>query len=152
VLGQPLEREYTLFDLLRRPDVTHAGLLSLAEGPETVDAGVAEQVEIDAKYEGYIERQREEIARQAQYENVRLPQSLDYSRLRGLSVEVQQNLGRHRPETIGQAARISGVTPAAVSILLVYAKRGFANAIVGADPDRASLQSSAAGTDEKKIA
>jgi tRNA uridine 5-carboxymethylaminomethyl modification enzyme len=127
VFGQPLEREYTLADLLRRPDVTYAALTSLpGAGPAVADAQAAEQVEIQAKYHGYIERQREEIARQEQYENLRLPADIDYTQVRGLSFEVQQKLNRHRPETLGQAGRISGVTPAAVSVLLVHAKRGFA--------------------------
>jgi tRNA uridine 5-carboxymethylaminomethyl modification enzyme len=86
---------------------------------------VAEQVEIQAKYEGYIERQREEVARRADFESRALPLDLDYREVRGLSAEVQQKLNRHRPETLGQAARISGVTPAAISLLLVHLKRGF---------------------------
>jgi tRNA uridine 5-carboxymethylaminomethyl modification enzyme len=85
-------------------------------------------VEIHAKYHGYIERQRDEIERNEQHENAPLPADIDYRTLRGLSVEVQQKLNAHRPETIGQAARISGVTPAAISILLVHRKRGFADA------------------------
>ncbi|HSQ04314.1 MAG TPA: tRNA uridine-5-carboxymethylaminomethyl(34) synthesis enzyme MnmG, partial [Burkholderiales bacterium] len=126
-----------VFDLLRRPEVRYAELMTLpGAGPGVGDATIAEQVEIQAKYEGYIERQREEIARQEQFESMRRPASLDYSRLRGLSVEVQQKLNRHQPETIGQAARISGVTPAAVSILLVYAKRGFALAPAADDAAR----------------
>ncbi len=126
VLGQPLERDYTLADLLRRPDVSYAALTSLpGAGPAVPDSQVAEQVEIQAKYHGYIARQRDEIARQVQYETTRLPVDIDYTAVRGLSVEVQQKLNRHRPETIGQAARISGVTPAAVSVLLVHVKRGF---------------------------
>ncbi|MNC88278.1 tRNA uridine 5-carboxymethylaminomethyl modification enzyme MnmG [compost metagenome] len=96
-------------------------------GPAVPDAQAAEQVEIQAKYHGYIERQKEEIERNEQSENTRLPGDIDYSRLRGLSVEVQQKLNRFRPETIGQAARISGITPAAISVLLVHAKRGFAD-------------------------
>jgi len=126
VLGQPLEREHTLADLLRRPQVTYGALTSLpGAGPAVTESAVAEQVEIQAKYHGYIERQREEIARQEQYENTRLPADIDYTSVTGLSVEVQQRLNRHRPETIGQAGRISGITPAAVSVLLVHAKRGF---------------------------
>jgi tRNA uridine 5-carboxymethylaminomethyl modification enzyme len=93
-----------------------------------VDGQVAEQVEIQAKYHGYIERQREEIGRNEQQENARLPSAIDYRTLRGLSVEVQQKLNEHRPETVGQAARISGVTPAAISVLLVHLKRGFTDA------------------------
>src|SRR5207237_8765454 len=92
------------------------------------DAAVADQVEIATKYAGYIERQREEIARAAAQEGQTLPGDLDYRRVRGLSVEVQQKLNEHRPETIGQAARISGVTPAAISLLLVHLKRGFRDA------------------------
>jgi tRNA uridine 5-carboxymethylaminomethyl modification enzyme len=87
---------------------------------------VAEQVEIQAKYHGYIERQKEEVARSVQYENLRLPQDLDYRMVCGLSSEVQQKLNQHKPETAGQASRISGITPAAISLLLVHVKRGFA--------------------------
>jgi tRNA uridine 5-carboxymethylaminomethyl modification enzyme len=126
VLGQPLEREYTLADLLRRPDVTYAALMTLpCAGPAVEDIQAAEQVEIQAKYHGYIDRQQEEIERSAQQENLALPADMDYLKIRGLSVEVQQKLNRQRPETLGQAARISGVTPAAISVLLVHAKRGF---------------------------
>jgi tRNA uridine 5-carboxymethylaminomethyl modification enzyme len=129
VLGQPLEREHSLMELLRRPDATYAGLMTLTgAGPGVADSQVAEQVEIQAKYQGYIERQQEEVARQGQYEDLRLPRDVDYSRVRGLSVEAQQKLNRHRPETVGQAARISGITPAAISVLLVHVKRGFAGA------------------------
>ena len=125
VLGQPLEREYSLADLLRRPGVTHRDASSLAASP-AVDDGVAEQVEITLKYEGYIARQREEIARAREQEDLALPASLDYRLVRGLSTEVQQQLNLHRPATLGQAARISGITPAAISLLLVHLKRGFA--------------------------
>ncbi|MCW5604509.1 MAG: tRNA uridine-5-carboxymethylaminomethyl(34) synthesis enzyme MnmG, partial [Burkholderiales bacterium] len=126
VLGQPLEREHTLLELLRRPDVSYEALMTLpGAGPALTDGQAAEQVEIQAKYHGYIERQREEIERSERSENTRLPQDVDYSVVRGLSVEAQQKLNKHRPETIGQAARISGITPAAISILLVHAKRGF---------------------------
>ena len=129
VLGQPIEREYTLADLLRRPDVTYASLMTLpGAGQAVANRQVAEQVETQAKYHGYIERQRDEIERNESQENARLPGDVDYRKLRGLSVEVQQKLNAHRPETIGQAARISGVTPAAISILLVHLKRGFADA------------------------
>ena len=109
------------YDLLRRPEVHYA---SIAPGA-VADPAVAEQVEIQAKYEGYIERQREEVARRAEFDSRALPLDLDYREVRGLSAEVQQKLNRHRPETIGQAARISGVTPAAISLLLVHLKRGF---------------------------
>jgi tRNA uridine 5-carboxymethylaminomethyl modification enzyme len=129
VLGQTIEREYTLEDLLRRPDVTYASLMSLpTAGPAVQDPQVAEQVEIQAKYRGYIERQREEIERNGQQENTSLPQDIDYSTLRGLSIEVQQKLNAHKPGTVGQAARVPGVTPAAISVLLVHLKRGFADA------------------------
>ncbi|MBL0142171.1 MAG: tRNA uridine-5-carboxymethylaminomethyl(34) synthesis enzyme MnmG [Betaproteobacteria bacterium] len=124
VLGQPIEREYSLFDLLRRPDVGYRSLLSFPNAGEgVVDSSVAEQVEIAAKYAGYIERQREEVTRQLAQETLALPVDLDYSSVRGLSKEVQQKLTQHRPETLGQAARIQGVTPAAISLLLVHLKR-----------------------------
>jgi tRNA uridine 5-carboxymethylaminomethyl modification enzyme len=133
IFGQPLEREHTLADLLRRPDVAYSQLMTLpGAGPGLEDPRAAEQVEIQAKYQGYIERQRDEIARYAHYESLRLPQDVDYRALRGLSVEVQQKLNQHRPETLGQAARISGVTPAAISVLLVYLKQKFAGARRGA--------------------
>jgi tRNA uridine 5-carboxymethylaminomethyl modification enzyme len=96
-----------------------------AAGPGVMDPQVAEQVEIQAKYHGYIERQKEEIERNEQYESMALPDDIDYTRLRGLSTEVQQRLNQFRPETVGQAARISGVTPAAISVLLVHVRRGF---------------------------
>ena len=126
VLGQSIEREYTLLDLLRRPNVSYASLITLpAAGPGVDTPQVAEQVEIQCKYQGYISRQQDEIARQEAYETTRLPADLDYRAVRGLSIEVQQKLNQFRPETLGQAARISGVTPAAVSLLLVHLKRGF---------------------------
>ena len=109
------------YELLRRPETHYTDLVKDAP----VDAQVAEQVEIQAKYEGYIERQRQEVARRAEFESRALPCDLDYREVKGLSAEVQQKLDRHRPETIGQAARISGVTPAAISLLLVHLKRGF---------------------------
>jgi tRNA uridine 5-carboxymethylaminomethyl modification enzyme len=128
-LDQTLAREHSLLELLRRPDISYAQLTALpGAGPGVEDTQVAEQVEIQAKYQGYIERQREEIARHAHYENLRLPQDVEYSSLRGLSVEVRQKLERYRPETLGQASRISGVTPAAISVLLVYLKRRTATA------------------------
>jgi tRNA uridine 5-carboxymethylaminomethyl modification enzyme len=111
----------SIYDLLRRPEVHYQGV---APAP-VADPEVAEQVEIQAKYEGYIERQREEVARNAELESRALPPDLDYREVRGLSAEVQQKLNRHRPQTVGQAARISGVTPAAISLLLVHLKRGF---------------------------
>ncbi len=126
VLGQGIEREYLLQDLLRRPGVSYAELMTLpGAGPAVADAQVAEQVEIQSKYQGYIERQKDEIARQETYEGTCLPIDLDYRQVRGLSIEAQQKLNQHHPETLGQAARISGVTPAAISLLLVHLKRGF---------------------------
>jgi len=129
VLGKALEREYSLHDLLRRPNVTYQTLMTLPGAGEGVnDPIVAEQVEITAKYQGYIDRQREEIARQEGYENTVLPLELDYRTVRGLSIEVQQKLNQYKPETVGQASRISGMTPAAISLLLVHLKRGFQQA------------------------
>jgi len=115
------QQKCSLFELLRRPDVTYA---SLVDEP-SVEAVVAEQVEIQAKYEGYIERQREEVERHSKLEALSLPAELDYCAVRGLSAEVQQKLNAHRPQTLGQASRISGITPAAISLLLVHLKRGF---------------------------
>lgn len=125
VLGAAIEREFTLEELLRRPHVTYKSLIGLpGVGPAVEDEKVAEQVEIQTKYCGYIQRQRDEVARRGSLENTRLPPDLDYRVVRGLSVEAQQMLNQHQPETLGQAARISGVTPAAISLLLVYLKRG----------------------------
>ncbi len=124
VLGQRIEREHSLFDLLKRPDVTYAALMTLpGAGPAVDDPAVAEQVEIQAKYAGYIVRQQDEVARNEQHESMALPADLDYRSVRGLSIEAQQKLNQHRPETVGQASRISGVTPAAISLLLVHLKR-----------------------------
>ena len=124
ILGRPLEREHTLMELLKRPEVNYVALMTLAgAGPGLDDATAAEQVEIQAKYQGYIARQQEEVARREQHESLRLPRDLDYRGVRGLSMEVQQKLNQHQPETLGQAARISGVTPAAISLLLVHLKR-----------------------------
>jgi tRNA uridine 5-carboxymethylaminomethyl modification enzyme len=109
------------YEVLRRPEVSYATLFpDSAVAPE-----VAEQVEIQTKYQGYIERQRVEVERHKEFESAVLPADLDYRAVRGLSVEVQQKLHRHRPQTVGQASRISGVTPAAISLLLVHLKRGF---------------------------
>jgi len=129
VLGKPSEREYSLYDLLRRPDVSYASLMSMQVDDTMVDAGlsdalVVEQVEIQAKYQGYIDRQLEEVAKALASEETRIPETIDYARIGGLSNEIQQKLVRHRPQTIGQASRIQGMTPAAISILLVHLKRG----------------------------
>ncbi len=130
VLGKGIEREYTLTDLLRRPGVSYRELVSLrtSEGesfgsPASDDPVVAEQVEIAVKYAGYIARQGEEVLRHEAHETTRIPVELDYDQVRGLSIEVRQKLKLQRPETIGQASRISGITPAAVSLLLVHLKR-----------------------------
>ena len=126
VLGKNIEHEYTLLELLRRPDVNYSQLMTLpGAGDAITDEKVAEQVEIQAKYHGYIERQRDEIARNEHNETMSLPAAMDYRTVRGLSIEVQQKLNQHMPETVGQAARLSGMTPAAISLLLVHLKRGF---------------------------
>ena len=124
VLGQALEREYALTDLLRRPGITYANLLALpGAGTPVADPLVAEQVEIATKYEGYIDRQHDEVRRALAQETLPIPAGLDYGDVRGLSTEVRQKLAAGRPETVGQAARISGVTPAAITLLLVHLKR-----------------------------
>ncbi|MDD4962292.1 MAG: tRNA uridine-5-carboxymethylaminomethyl(34) synthesis enzyme MnmG [Gallionella sp.] len=129
VLGKAIEREYPLYELLRRPDVSYQSLMTLPNAGEGVaDPKVAEQVEIKAKYQGYIDRQLDEIKRAEQNENLALPADMDYRQVRGLSIEVQQKLNLHKPETLAQAARISGVTPASLSLLLVHLKRGFQGA------------------------
>jgi tRNA uridine 5-carboxymethylaminomethyl modification enzyme len=124
VLGKAIEREYSLFDLLRRPDVDYAALMTLPGAGEALhDAEVTEQLEIQAKYAGYVSRQDEEIARLRQYEDRALPAEIDYLGIQALSIEIRQKLDQIRPATLGQAARVSGVTPAAVSVLLVHLKR-----------------------------
>jgi tRNA uridine 5-carboxymethylaminomethyl modification enzyme len=158
VLGKAIDHEYNLADLLRRPDVSYEGLMSLdggrfadaalrvrpeagldepvsretagtgrAEGNAVFVATVIEQVEIAAKYSGYIERQRDEIERAAHYENLRLPVDMDFSQVAALSFEARQKLKQHRPETLGIASRISGITPASISLLLVYLKKNKGN-------------------------
>ena len=127
--GVPLSRDLTALELLRRPGVTYADLIELAGAPDWAQADerlppqVALQMEVTAKYEGYIERQSQEVARQARSESARVPADLDYGRVPGLSTEVRQRLSEVHPATLGQAARIPGVTPAAISILLVYLKK-----------------------------
>ncbi|NHR03635.1 tRNA uridine-5-carboxymethylaminomethyl(34) synthesis enzyme MnmG [Chromobacterium haemolyticum] len=129
LLGKTIEREYSLYDLLKRPNVAYADLMSLPEaGGAVADEAVAEQVEIQVKYQGYINRQNEELARRDNLEDVRLPVDIDYGLVKGLSKEVQQKLNQQRPETLGQASRIQGITPAAVALLMVHLKRGFADA------------------------
>jgi tRNA uridine 5-carboxymethylaminomethyl modification enzyme len=139
-LGKALEREYSLADLLRRPGVGYGAIESIAAAARP-DAGVSraalaaelgqpladaviEQVETGIKYAGYIDKQIEEVQRVAHYERLRLPADLDYAQVTALSFEVRQKLNAQRPETLGQASRISGVTPAAVSLLLVHLKKG----------------------------
>jgi len=125
ILGKVLEHEYSLFELLRRPEVSYDGLLDLIPSAEILSDDVKEQVEIAAKYQGYIERQKDEIAKQKGSENIKLGENIDYANVHGLSIEARQKLSEHQPETIGQAGRISGITPATISILLVYLKRKY---------------------------
>jgi len=124
VISAPLTKEASGEDLLRRPEMTYPLLTSLASyGPALSDEQAAEQVEIQVKYEGYIARQQEEIDRQLRNENTLLPVELDYRQVNGLSNEVIAKLNDHKPTSIGQASRISGITPAAISILLIYLKK-----------------------------
>ncbi len=138
LLGQAIDREYSLADLLRRPGVDYTTIDALG-GPAPHDPQVVEQVSIQVKYEGYIARQQVEIARNERSETTPIPEDFDYGAVRGLSIEVRQRLAQQRPETVGQAARISGVTPAAVSLLLVYLKkRRSADAARGSGDQRAA--------------
>ncbi len=121
--GKPLLREANLMDLLRRPEVDVKQLLSFLDGAEYMDPQVAEQVEIQAKYAGYIDRQQTEIDKALRYDHLRLPEVIDYNGVPGLSNEVSEKLKKQRPETLGQASRIPGITPAAISLLLVYLKK-----------------------------
>ena len=143
VLGKAIEHEYSLAELLRRPNVSYDALMSLDGGkyasaelpvgvsretgvlsPEAAQAAaVIEQVEIAAKYSGYIDRQKDDVLRAAHYENLKLPQDLDYMQVSALSIEARQKLNRHRPETLGQASRISGITPASISLLTIHLKK-----------------------------
>ncbi len=149
VLGKAIDHEHSAADLLRRPDVCYAGLMSLTKldgetlaspdlsAPPNADdfeKSVIEQVEISAKYAGYIERQKDEVERAAAQENTRLPADFDYAQVAALSIEVRQKLTKFKPETLGQASRVSGVTPAAISLLQIHlkrwrARRGAANAL-----------------------
>lgn len=128
VLGKAIEREYNLGDLLRRPNVSYASLMSLDGGKYGSDQPLGEseieQIEIAAKYAGYIDRQHDEVERAAHFENLKLPADLDYSQVAALSFEVRQKLSKHRPETLGLASRISGVTPAAISLLMIHLRKG----------------------------
>ncbi len=153
VLGKALEREYSLADLLRRPQVNYESLMSLRgveqqdlAGPAIADPAVREQVEIQVKYAGYIDRQAKEVERHAHYENLKMPKAFDYMEVSGLSIEVRQKLNKHQPETLGQCGRISGVTPAAISLLLVHLKKkGFKEfmAAVPAEHAQESVQTAA---------
>jgi len=164
VLGKAIEREYNLADLLRRPDVSYAGLMSLAEGkyanpdipagpdyvsretsgenalPADLVKSVIEQIEITAKYAGYIDLQKTEVERAATYENLKLPADLDYLQVSALSFEARQTLAKHRPETLGMASRISGITPATVSLLLVHLKKNlWKNTLPVKTPEQAGV-------------
>lgn len=128
VLGKAIEHEYNLADLLRRPDVNYQTLMSLDGGKYSAATALneteIEQIEISAKYSGYIERQHDEVERAAHFENLRMPPDFDYSQVKALSFEVRQKLDKHRPETLGLASRISGVTPAAISLLMIHLRKG----------------------------
>ncbi|MDP2742182.1 MAG: FAD-dependent oxidoreductase, partial [Hydrogenophaga sp.] len=135
VLGKAIEHEHNLFDLLRRPGVPYAALVGLDDGKYTAPnvsrealgdllEPVVEQVEIAAKYAGYIDRQRNEVERASHFEGLKLPADLDYLQVKALSFEARQKLAQHRPETLGQASRISGITPASISLLMIHLKKG----------------------------
>lgn len=130
LFGKQIEREYNLADLLARPDVSYEGLMGmqglqgeLLAGPGLVQDAITEQIEIQLKYAGYIDRQAKEIERHESHENLKLPDNFDYMSIQALSIEVRQKLDKQRPETLGQASRISGITPAAISLLLVHLKK-----------------------------
>jgi tRNA uridine 5-carboxymethylaminomethyl modification enzyme len=163
LVGKALEHEYSLVDLLRRPGVVFDTLAEVAaiarpeagvsretvvaELGQTLADAVIEQIEISVKYAGYISKQVEDVARAANYENLRLPVELDYAKVSALSFEARQTLGEHKPETLGQASRIAGVTPAAISLLLVHLKKkrfkGFASETSPVDIEVAAATSSA---------
>ena len=124
VLGAPLTRDCSAFDLLKRPETSYRALVEVdGLGPGVEDAAVARQLEVQARYDGYIRRQRDEIELAQRHEDRALPEDLDYAAVRGLSTEVREKLALHRPASVGQAARVDGVTPAAVSLLLVHLKK-----------------------------
>ncbi len=130
ILGKPIEREYALADLLARPNISYQNLMTLTgkqgealAGPGVAELDVREQLEIQLKYAGYIERQAKEVERHENFENLKLPESFNFLEIQALSIEVRQKLDKQRPETLGQASRISGVTPAAISLLLVHLKK-----------------------------
>jgi len=128
VLGKAIDHEHNLGELLRRPSVSYESLMSLDGGKYRSSAPLGEteieQIEIAAKYSGYITRQHDEVERAAHFENLRLPSDLDYGQVKALSIEVRQKLAKHRPETLGMASRISGVTPAAISLLMIHLRKG----------------------------
>ncbi|MFN8850833.1 MAG: tRNA uridine-5-carboxymethylaminomethyl(34) synthesis enzyme MnmG, partial [Inhella sp.] len=140
LIGKALEREYNLADLLRRPGVSFDAVAEAGRigkpgfdvsretlraefGPELADA-VIEQLEIQTKYAGYIGKQQDDVARASAFEHLKLPAELDYAQVTALSFEARQKLAQHRPETLGQASRISGITPAAISLLLIHLRKG----------------------------
>src|SRR5690606_1126220 len=130
LLGQPLEKEASAYDLLKRPRITYKNLVAtsgengeLLFGPGVGDPKVAEQVEIQVKYAGYIQKQKEEVERQQAQENLAIPEGFDYDRVPSLSFEARARLKQAQPATVGQASRVSGITPAAVSLLLIQLKR-----------------------------
>jgi tRNA uridine 5-carboxymethylaminomethyl modification enzyme len=126
LMAQPLNKESSVAQLLMRPELSYAKLMSIPSlGPGVSDVVIQEQIEIQIRYSGYITRQQAEIDRQLRYENTSLPHDLDYQLIKGLSNEVREKLNTQRPLTIGQAARIPGITPAAISILLIYLKKGY---------------------------
>ena len=156
VLGKAIEHEHNLLDLLRRPNVSYAQLMSLDGGRfeaqevsrETLGdlaAAVIEQVEITAKYSGYIDRQKVEVERSAFYENLKLPAKLDYLQVSSLSIEARQKLAKHRPETLGMASRISGITPATISLLLIHLKKGGFKEFMAVKPEAVEGVEDAAG-------
>ena len=120
---KPLTRNYKAADLLRRPEIDYAGLTEIIGEGEGVTQSVAEQVEVQAKYSGYLDRQLDEIEKTKRHQKTSIPNVIDYEKVRGLSAEAQQKLKDHRPETIGQAGRLPGITPAAISLLMVHIKK-----------------------------
>jgi tRNA uridine 5-carboxymethylaminomethyl modification enzyme len=152
VLGKAIEHEYNLGDLLRRPNISYESLMSLDGGKyssaQPLGPVEVEQIEIAAKYAGYIDRQNDEVERAAHFENLRLPPEFDYTQVQALSFEVRQKLNKHRPETLGMASRISGVTPAAISLLLIHLRKGGHHALLRAAPGEAATSASATASED----
>jgi tRNA uridine 5-carboxymethylaminomethyl modification enzyme len=124
LLGQKIRKDINLLDLLKRPDFSYHDIVKLPNiGSEDIDPKVAEQVEVSAKYSGYIKRQEEEVERNRQYEETAMPMDFDYTKVKGLSSEVIEKLSKHRPVNLGQASRIQGITPAAISLLRIHLKK-----------------------------